>query len=69
LYQSIYLGLHFRRKKTTSQASHQKMNSAFVFIKPHAVTEATKALVTSGLAAQGVTVRYFYSLTPLQIHT
>ena len=31
-------------------------NSAFVFIKPHAVTEDVKALVSSGLAAKGVTV-------------
>ena len=32
------------------------LNTAFVFIKPHAVTEATKALVKSGLEAKGVKV-------------
>jgi hypothetical protein len=31
-------------------------NTAFVFIKPHAVTEATKALVKAGLAAKGIKV-------------
>ena len=32
------------------------MNSAFVFIKPHAVTEGTKALVKSSLEAKGIQV-------------
>jgi hypothetical protein len=31
-------------------------NSAFVFIKPHAVTGATKDLVKAGLEAKGITV-------------
>jgi len=31
-------------------------NSAFVFIKPHAVTEAAKALVKAGLEAKGITI-------------
>jgi hypothetical protein len=32
------------------------MNSAFVFIKPHAVTEPTKALVKQLLEARGITI-------------
>ena len=32
------------------------LNSAFVFIKPHAVTDATKALVSTQLAAAGIKV-------------
>mmetsp|Transcript_19987 Transcript_19987/g.23951 ORF Transcript_19987/g.23951 Transcript_19987/m.23951 type:complete len:336 (-) Transcript_19987:137-1144(-) len=32
-------------------------NSAFVFIKPHAVTEATKNLVSSGLKAKGLKIK------------
>merc|ERR1719188_1643991 len=32
-------------------------NSAFVFIKPHAVTDAVKSLVKAGLEAKGLTVR------------
>lgn len=32
------------------------VNSAFVFIKPHAVTEATKALVKATLEANGVRI-------------
>jgi hypothetical protein len=32
------------------------MNSAFVFIKPHAVTEATKTLVKEGLVAAGLRI-------------
>jgi hypothetical protein len=32
------------------------MNRAFVFIKPHAVTESVKELVKKGLAAKGVKV-------------
>jgi len=32
-------------------------NSAFVFIKPHAVTDAVKSLVKAGLEAKGITIR------------
>lgn len=32
------------------------MNSAFVFVKPHAVTDATKALVKSTLEAKGIKI-------------
>ena len=32
-------------------------NSAFVFIKPHAVTDKAKALVKAGLAAANINVR------------
>jgi hypothetical protein len=43
------------------------VNSAFVFIKPHAVTAATKALVSSSLGAQGITIRSEGTLTAEQI--
>merc|ERR1719375_2437643 len=32
-------------------------NAAFVFIKPHAVTDAVKTLVKAGLEAKGLTIR------------
>jgi adenine phosphoribosyltransferase len=32
------------------------LNSAFVFVKPHAVTDATKVLVKEGLIASGLTI-------------
>ena len=38
-------------------------NTAFVFIKPHAVTEATKSLVTKELASAGIKVRSQGSIT------
>ena len=38
-------------------------NSAFVFVKPHAVTDATIALVKTGLAASGLTILSEGSLT------
>jgi nucleoside diphosphate kinase len=42
-------------------------NSAFVFIKPHAVTEATKALVKEGLEAKGLTITKSGSITSEEI--
>ena len=39
--------------------SKMTTNSAFVFIKPHAVTDKVKELVKSGFAAKGVKVRVF----------
>lgn len=38
------------------------MNSAFVFIKPHAVTEKAKALVKAGLAAANINVSRRFGL-------
>lgn len=38
-------------------------NSAFVFIKPHAVTDATKALVADDFKARGITVKESGSLS------
>jgi len=43
------------------------MNSAFVFVKPHAVTDATKALVKSGLEAKGIKITAEGALTAEQI--
>ena len=43
------------------------MNSAFVFVKPHAVTEATKALVKEQLAARGINIVTEGSLTGPEI--
>ena len=31
-------------------------NAAFVFVKPHAMTEATKTIVKEGLTAAGLTI-------------
>ena len=42
-------------------------NSAFVFVKPHAVTEATKTLVKEGLIAAGLTVLSEGSITAEEI--
>jgi len=39
------------------------MNSAFVFIKPHAVTDAVKEMVKAGLEAKGCKVLTEGSLT------
>ena len=38
-------------------------NSAFVFVKPHAVTPATEALVTKTLESKGITITASGSLT------
>jgi nucleoside diphosphate kinase len=43
------------------------LNSAFVFVKPHAVTEATKSLVKAGLVAAGLTVTSEGSLSAEEI--
>ena len=43
------------------------VNSAFVFIKPHAVTEATKALVQEGLKAAGLVITSEGSLSAEEI--
>jgi len=50
-----------------SAPSAERKNSAFVFIKPHAVTDATKALVTDGLQAKGLTILSQGTLTAKQI--
>ena len=42
-------------------------NSAFVFVKPHAVTEATKTLVKEGLIAAGLTITSEGSLSAEEI--
>jgi len=45
----------------------KKSNSAFVFVKPHAVTEATKALVKEGLQAAGLVITSEGSLSAEEI--
>jgi len=47
--------------------STERKNTAFVFIKPHAVTDATKQLVSSGLEAKGMTILAQGTLTAKQI--
>jgi len=42
--------------KATGTVEAVKTNAAFVFIKPHAVTEATKKLVKASLAAKGIKI-------------
>jgi nucleoside diphosphate kinase len=42
-------------------------NHAFVFVKPHAVTEATKALVKSGLESAGLIITSEGSLSAEEI--
>ena len=42
--------------QTSSLAEGKMKNSAFVFVKPHAVTEATKLLVKKGLCDAGLTI-------------
>jgi nucleoside diphosphate kinase len=53
--------------RSSRKHSIQKMNSAFVFVKPHAVTEATKALVKEGLLAAGVEILTEGSLSAEEI--
>ena len=50
-------------RKQHSTFCPELKNTAFVFIKPHAVTEATKALVTKELASAGIKVRSQGSIT------
>lgn len=38
------------------EAEGSEKNMAFVFVKPHAVTEAAKKVVADGLAAKGVQI-------------
>lgn len=61
-------------RKTETQASvaqcavqAESKNTAFVFIKPHAVTEATKAMVNKGLQDNGMTILTEGTLTAEQI--
>jgi nucleoside diphosphate kinase len=42
--------------KALPEATSPKKNSAFVFVKPHAVTEATTDMVRKGLKAKGLRV-------------
>jgi nucleoside diphosphate kinase len=48
-------------------AANGPKNSAFVFVKPHAVTEATKDLVKKGLVDAGLTITSEGSLTAEEI--
>jgi len=45
----------------------ERKNTAFVFIKPHAVTENTKSLVSDGLRAKGLTITKEGTLSAKQI--
>ena len=53
-----FISLHKKvsAKSFTMAAFESTKNSAFVFVKPHAVTEATKAMVKEGLTAAGLTI-------------
>jgi len=57
----------FRGHKVRKEMSKGQINTAFVFIKPHAVTDATKKLVTSSLSAAGISVLSEGKLTGEQI--
>lgn len=48
-------------------AAGERKNSAFLFIKPHAVTEPTKQMVTEGLKAGGLTILTEGDLTAKEI--
>ena len=52
---------------TNKKAIKMTKNAAFVFVKPHAVTEATKALVKDGLLAAGMTITSEGSLSAEEI--
>jgi TPR repeat protein len=47
---------------TKAASARVAKNSAFVFVKPHANTEATRALVSAGLTAAGLTILHEGSL-------
>ena len=51
----------------TYQNRHKTMNSAFVFIKPHANTAPTQALVKEKLAASNINILSEGELTAEQI--
>jgi len=51
------------RDKVVALAKLNPMNAAFVFIKPHAVTDKVKALAKSGLEAKGIKILAEGSLT------
>jgi len=55
------------RSMTLCATSDERPNTAFVFIKPHAVTEATKGLVSAGLQAKGLKILTQGTLTAKQI--
>lgn len=50
-----------------SGANIERKNTAFVFIKPHAVTDQTKKLVSNGLQAKGLNIVTEGSLSAKQI--
>ena len=54
-------------KPLASPGNKMAKNSAFVFVKPHAVTEATKDLVKKGLVDAGLTITSEGSLTAEEI--
>lgn len=43
-------------EKVVKLAASNPMNTAFVFVKPHAVTDKVKSLVKAGLQARGLTI-------------
>lgn len=54
-------------KMAMCAASADRKNTAFVFIKPHAVTEDAKKMVSEGLKAKGMTIMTEGELTAKQI--
>eukprot|EP00388_Colpodella_angusta_P039746 GDKK01048253.1.p1 GENE.GDKK01048253.1~~GDKK01048253.1.p1 ORF type:complete len:962 (+),score=100.01 GDKK01048253.1:1-2886(+) len=49
--------LLFAQAEEVQLARSQPMNTAFVFIKPHAVTQATKDLVEASFLQKGITIK------------
>jgi hypothetical protein len=58
---SVTLGVAF------TAGGDEKKNSAFVFVKPHANTQAAQALVKKTLGERGITIKSEGELTAEQI--
>eukprot|EP00933_Yihiella_yeosuensis_P002528 TRINITY_DN1042_c0_g2_i1.p1 TRINITY_DN1042_c0_g2~~TRINITY_DN1042_c0_g2_i1.p1 ORF type:complete len:379 (-),score=112.69 TRINITY_DN1042_c0_g2_i1:135-1271(-) len=54
--EDVYLADIDRRVRALEIAQAEQLSSAFVFIKPHAVTDEVKKLVTARFAAEGIGV-------------
>lgn len=55
------------KSESVQCAGGERKNMAFLFVKPHAVTEPTKQLVTKGLQAKGLTILQEGDLTAEEI--
>jgi hypothetical protein len=63
------VGIVFLQTKESNCAEEKTMNSAFVFIKPHANTIKTQQVVKSTLESKGIKIRSHGELTAQQINS